>query len=184
MGTEPHPEGHWHPASARRHSATRPRNDAGSLSRWGDRPQWVPRKRAARLNCTDGTLQRCRGRRVTPLIPWREPPAVGNRVAVRWVTEGLAARIERMLEDSVGDAFVGFGAPIVPAEVESLPQREASTGSAATGTIPGPPMTTRHHPWAPLIEKVSGDRSHCDTFDKHLTAYIHRAGLAGPTVRW
>ena len=43
--------------------------------------------------------------------------------------EGLVRRIERKLEDSVGDAFARvFGGSIVPQEVEALLRREASDG--------------------------------------------------------
>ena len=46
--------------------------------------------------------------------------------------KGLVQRIERKLEDSVGDAFARvFGGSIVPAEVESLLRQAASDGVRA-----------------------------------------------------
>ncbi len=42
---------------------------------------------------------------------------------------GLVQRIERKLENTVGDAFARvFGGSIVPAEVEAALRREASAG--------------------------------------------------------
>ncbi len=93
--------------------------------------------------------------------------------------KGLAARIERMLEDSVGDAFARvFGGSIVPAEVESLLQREASDGARP---LPGDRFLAPNDYVITLgasdFEKVSGDRDlTADTFAKHLTAYIHEQG--------
>ena len=49
--------------------------------------------------------------------------------------KGLVQRIERKLEDSVGDAFARmFGGSIVPQEIEALLRREASDGVQA---LPG-----------------------------------------------
>ncbi len=43
--------------------------------------------------------------------------------------KGLAARIERKLEATVGDAFARmFGGAIVPQEIEALLRREAADG--------------------------------------------------------
>ena len=46
--------------------------------------------------------------------------------------KGLVQRIERKLEDTVGDAFARvFGGSIVPQEVEELLRREAADGVQA-----------------------------------------------------
>ncbi len=93
--------------------------------------------------------------------------------------KGLAARIERMLEDSVGDAFARvFGGAIVPAEVESLLRSEASDGvrtlSGDRFLAPNDYVITLS---ASDFEKVSADQDlTADTFAKHLAAYIHEQG--------
>jgi hypothetical protein len=93
--------------------------------------------------------------------------------------KGLAARIERLLEDSVGDAFARvFGGSIVPAEVESLLRREASDG---VRTLPGDRFLAPNDYVITLsesdFERVSADRDlTADTFAKHLAAYIHEQG--------
>ncbi len=63
---------------------------------------------------------------------------------------GLVQRIERRLENTVGDAFARvFGGSIVPpAEVEAALRREASAG---VQTLPGDkfflaPQRVRHYP--------------------------------------
>lgn len=62
--------------------------------------------------------------------------------------KGLVQRIERMLEDGVGDVFARvFGGSIVPQELEALLRREASDGMR---TLPGerfPPPTSTSSPW-------------------------------------
>ena len=93
--------------------------------------------------------------------------------------KGLAARIERMLEDGVGDAFARvFGGSIVPAEVESLLRRQASDGVRA---LPGDRFLAPNEYVITLsasdFQKVSADRDlTADTFAKHLAADIHEQG--------
>ena len=93
--------------------------------------------------------------------------------------KGLAARIERMLEDGVGDAFARvFGGSIVPAEVESLLRRQASDG---VRTLPGDRFLAPNEYVITLstsdFQKVSADRDlTADTFAKHLAADIHEQG--------
>lgn len=105
-------------------------------------------------------------------LPGRYHGAVGNQ-------KGIAARIERMLEDGVGDAFARvFGGPIVPAEVESLLRREASDG---VQRLAGDRFLAPNDYLITLsgsdFEKVIADRDlTADTFAKHLGAYIHEQG--------
>ena len=93
--------------------------------------------------------------------------------------KGLVQRIERMLEDSVGDAFARvFGGSIVPAEVESLLRREASDG---VQTLPGERFLAPNDYVISLsvsdFQKVSADRDlTADTFAKHLAEYIREQG--------
>ena len=93
--------------------------------------------------------------------------------------KGLVQRIERKLEDSVGDAFARvFGGSIVPAEVESLLRREASDG---VRTLPGERFLAPNDYVITLsgsdFEKVSADRDlTADTFAKHLAHYIQEQG--------
>ncbi len=93
--------------------------------------------------------------------------------------KGLAARIERMLEDGVGDAFARvFGGAIVPQEVEALLQREASDGvQKLTGDRFLAPNEYVITLGTSDFEKVSADRDlTADTFAKHLAGYIHEQG--------
>ena len=93
--------------------------------------------------------------------------------------KGLAARIERLLEDGVGDAFARvFGGAIVPQEVEALLQREASDG---VQKLPGDRFLAPNEYVITLgasdFDKVSADRDlTADTFAKHLVGYIHDQG--------
>ncbi|MGI9124698.1 MAG: FhaA domain-containing protein [Mycobacterium sp.] len=93
--------------------------------------------------------------------------------------KGLVQRIERMLEDSVGDAFARvFGGPIVPQEIESLLRREASDG---VRMLPGERFLAPNDYLISLSEsdfgKVSADRDlTADTFAKHLAGYIREQG--------
>ena len=94
--------------------------------------------------------------------------------------KGLVQRIERMLEDSVGDAFARvFGGSIVPQEVEALLRREASDGvqNAARRACSWLPTTTSLPSVCPISEKVSADRDlTADAFAKHLAGYIQEQG--------
>lgn len=89
--------------------------------------------------------------------------------------KGLVQRIERMLEDGVGDAFARvFGGSIVPQEVESLLRREASDG---VQTLPGDRyLAPNEYVIAlspPDFQKVSADQDlTVDTFAAHLAGYI------------
>jgi hypothetical protein len=93
--------------------------------------------------------------------------------------KGLAARIERLLEDGVGDAFARvFGGAIVPQEVEALLQREASDG---VQKLAGDRFLAPNEYVITLgpsdFDKVSADRDlTADTFAKHLVGYIHDQG--------
>ena len=93
--------------------------------------------------------------------------------------KGLAARIERLLEDGVGDAFARvFGGAIVPQEVEALLQREASDG---VQKLAGDRFLAPNEYVISLgtsdFDKVSADRDlTADTFAKHLAGYIHDQG--------
>jgi hypothetical protein len=93
--------------------------------------------------------------------------------------KGLVQRIERKLEDSVGDAFARvFGGSIVPAEVESLLRREASDG---VRTLSGERFLAPNDYIITLgvsdFEKVSADRDlTADAFAKHLAHYIQEQG--------
>jgi hypothetical protein len=92
---------------------------------------------------------------------------------------GLADRIERKLESTVGDAFARvFGGSIVPQEVEAMLHREAATGvrELAGGRIlaPNDYIITLS---VPDYQKVSADPDLTSTtFAKHLEGYIHEQG--------
>ena len=93
--------------------------------------------------------------------------------------KGLVQRIERKLENTVGDAFARvFGGSIVPQEVEALLRREASDG---VQTLPGERFLAPNSYVITLsgsdFEKVSADRDlTSDTFAKHLEGYISEQG--------
>ncbi|MCV7410408.1 hypothetical protein AWC05_20880 [Mycobacterium florentinum] len=92
---------------------------------------------------------------------------------------GLAARIERKLESTVGDAFARmFGGSIVPQEVEALLRREAEDGLQPLGG---------NHLLAPNeyvitlgvhdFEKVGADPDLTSSgFGRYLADYIHEQG--------
>ncbi len=154
----PRPEGHWHLKPARlpfRHSP----KDSGQRITVA---AYVPRAQIPAD--TMGMDQRGLGIEV-------DGP-VGNQ-------KGLAARIERLLEDSVGDAFARvFGGSIVPAEVESLLRREASDGvqrlSGDRFLAPNDYIITLSES---DFQKVNADKDlTADTFAKHLAADIHDQG--------
>ncbi|MCB1292132.1 MAG: DUF3662 domain-containing protein [Mycolicibacterium sp.] len=92
---------------------------------------------------------------------------------------GLAQRIERMLEDGVGDAFARvFGGPIVPQEIESLLRREASDGvrrlAGERFLAPNDYVITLS---ASDYNNVIADLDiTSDTFAKHLAGYIGDQG--------
>ena len=68
---------------------------------------------------------------------------------------GLAQRLERRLEDGVGDAFARmFGGAIVPQEVEALLRREAHDG-VRTCPVSGSwrPTTTSFHSGSPISRR-------------------------------
>ena len=86
-------------------------------------------------------------------------------------------RIERLLEDSVGDAFARFGGAIA-GRSRVLLRSEASDG---VRTLAGDrfwrPTTTSLPSNASDFEKVSADQDlTADTFAQHLAAYIHEQG--------
>jgi Protein of unknown function (DUF3662)/FHA domain len=93
--------------------------------------------------------------------------------------KNLAARIERKLENTVGDAFARvFGGSIVPQEVEAGLRREAADGvrSLQGGRLlaPNEYLITLSEP---DYEKVRADRDlTSDTFAKHLSGYIGEQG--------
>jgi len=93
--------------------------------------------------------------------------------------EGLVRRIERKLEDSVGDAFARvFGGSIVPQEVEALLHREASDG---VQKLPGEVFLAPNDYVITLsvsdFQKISTDRElTAEAFAKHLTGYIQEQG--------
>ena len=92
---------------------------------------------------------------------------------------GLADRIERKLESTVGDAFARvFGGSIVPQEVEAMLHREADAGvrELAGGRIlaPNDYVITLS---VPDYQKVSADPDlTTSTFARHLEGYIHEQG--------
>ncbi|MFI5382057.1 MAG: FhaA domain-containing protein, partial [Tepidisphaerales bacterium] len=92
---------------------------------------------------------------------------------------GLVQRIERRLENTVGDAFARvFGGSIVPQEVEAALRGQASAGVQA---LPGEHFLAPNEYVITLsasdFEKVSADRDlTTDTFAKHLGGYIRDQG--------
>jgi hypothetical protein len=92
---------------------------------------------------------------------------------------GLVQRIERRLENTVGDAFARvFGGSIAPAEVEAALRREASAG---VQTLPRERFLAPNEYVITLsasdFQKVSADRDlTTDTFAKHLSGYIRDQG--------
>ncbi|MCV7174284.1 FhaA domain-containing protein [Mycolicibacterium sphagni] len=92
---------------------------------------------------------------------------------------GLVQRIERRLENTLGDAFARvFGGSIAPAEVEAALRQEASAG---VRTLPGDRFLAPNEYVITLsgsdFEKVSADRDlTTDTFAKHLGGYIRDQG--------
>jgi hypothetical protein len=92
---------------------------------------------------------------------------------------GLADRIERKLESTVGDAFARvFGGSIVPQEVEAMLHREAESGvrELAGGRLlaPNEYFITLS---VPDYQKVSADPDLTSaTFARHLEGYIHEQG--------
>ncbi|MGY4708379.1 FhaA domain-containing protein [Mycolicibacterium sp. CBM1] len=93
--------------------------------------------------------------------------------------KGLVQRIERKLENTVGDAVARvFGGSIVPQEVEALLRREASdnvqTLSGERFLAPNEYVITLS---ASDFGKVSADRDlTTDTFARHLDGYIRDQG--------
>ena len=89
--------------------------------------------------------------------------------------KGLVARIERMLEDGVGDVFARvFGGSIVPQEVEAMLRREASDGLQS---LPGDRYLAPNDYVITLGEsdyqKFNADREFTsDAFARHLAGYI------------
>jgi hypothetical protein len=92
---------------------------------------------------------------------------------------GLVQRIERKLEDRVGDAFARmFGGAIVPQEVEALLRREAHDG---VQTLPGERFLAPNDYVISLgasdFQKVNADRElTAEAFAKHLAGYIQEQG--------
>ncbi len=104
----------------------------------------------------------------------------GLRSAVEMGNQrGLVQRIERMLEDGVGDAFARvFGGSIVPQEVESLLRREATDG---VRTLPGERFLAPNEYVITLCEsdfrKVSAEPALTTAaFATHLDGYIREQG--------
>ncbi len=93
--------------------------------------------------------------------------------------KGLVQRIERRLENTVGDAFARvFGGSIVPQEVEAVLLREASDG---VHTLQGGRVLAPNDYVITLsvsdFQKVSADRDlTTDTFAKHLAGHIREQG--------
>ena len=92
---------------------------------------------------------------------------------------GLVQRIERMLEDGVGDVFARvFGGSIVPQELEALLRREASDGMQS---LPGERFLAPNDYVITLGEsdfgKLSADRELTTrAFARHLAGYIEEQG--------
>ena len=93
--------------------------------------------------------------------------------------KGLVQRIERMLEDGLGDVFARvFGGSIVPAELEALLRREASDGvrTLAGGRLLAP------NEYVITLGSADFHRLHSDSelttraFARHLAGYIHDQG--------
>ena len=93
--------------------------------------------------------------------------------------KGLVQRIERRLENTVGDAFARvFGGSIVPEEVEAALLREASDG---VHTLQGGRVLAPNDYVITLsvsdFQKVSADRDlTTDTFARHLAGHIREQG--------
>jgi hypothetical protein len=92
---------------------------------------------------------------------------------------GLVQRIERKLENSIGDAFARvFGGSIVPQEVEALLRREASDGVRA---VPGGRFLAPNDYVITVgptdFLKISADRElTAEAFSRHLGGYIQEQG--------
>ena len=95
------------------------------------------------------------------------------------IQKGLVQRIERKLENTVGDAFARvFGGSIVPEEVEAALLREASDG---VHTLQGGRFLAPNDYVITLsvsdFQKVSADRDlTTDTFARHLAGHIREQG--------
>ena len=93
--------------------------------------------------------------------------------------KGLVKRIERMLEDGVGDAFARvFGGSVVPQELEALLRREASDGvrtlAGGRSLVPNEYVITLSES---DFQKLSADRDlTADAFATHLEGYIQDQG--------
>lgn len=93
--------------------------------------------------------------------------------------KGLVKRIERMLEDGVGDAFARvFGGSVVPQELEALLRREASDGvqtlAGGRSLVPNDYVITLS---VSDFQKLSADRDlTTEAFAKHLEEYIQEQG--------
>ena len=93
--------------------------------------------------------------------------------------KGLVQRIERMLEDGVGDAFARvFGGSVVPQELEALLRREASDGVQALAggrsLVPNQYVITLS---VSDFQKLSADRDlTTEAFAKHLEEYLQEQG--------
>ncbi len=93
--------------------------------------------------------------------------------------KGLVQRIERMLEDGVGDAFARvFGGSVVPAELEALLRREASDGvqtlAGGRSLVPNEYLITLS---VSDFQKLSADRDlTMGAFAEHLEEYIQEQG--------
>lgn len=93
--------------------------------------------------------------------------------------KGLVQRIERMLEDGVGDVFARvFGGSIVPQEIEALLRREASDGMQP---LAGDRLLAPNEYVITLGEsdyqRLQADRELTTrTFARHLGEYIHEQG--------
>ena len=92
---------------------------------------------------------------------------------------GLVQRIERRLEDGVGDAFARmFGGPVVPEEVEAVLRREAHDG---VQILPGERFLVPNDYVITLglsdFRNINTDRElTADAFARHLAGYIHEQG--------
>ena len=93
--------------------------------------------------------------------------------------KGLVQRIERMLEDGVGDAFARvFGGSIVPEEIEALLRRQADDGLEQ---LPRERFLAPNEYVIALsppdFQKVSADGTFTtDAFATHLAGYIREQG--------
>lgn len=93
--------------------------------------------------------------------------------------KGLVQRIERMLEDGVGDAFARvFGGSVVPQELEALLRREAFDGvqtlAGGRSLVPNEYVITLSES---DFQKLNADRDlTTEAFAKHLEGYIQEQG--------